>query len=159
MPLPSLPPSTFHHMANASAKDLRLTPIEAENLVLAYLGKLGEKLAVGTFEPSGSLHAIVFGEWGHGKSQVLYRTASFVEKSYQKVLCVRIIPETLTAQVILRQFENSIDPNSHAKSVFQQAFEKLGENGTSIEAMELVAKTICEVSNLLEIQHLSLIHI
>ena len=153
MPLPSLPPSTFHHMANASAKDLRLTPIDAENLVEDYLGKLGEKLAVGTFEPSGSLHAIVFGEWGHGKSQVLYRTASFVEKNYPKLLCVRIIPETLTAQVILRQFESSIDANSQSESVFQQAFEKLGKNGTSIEAMELVAKTICKVSSLLEIQH------
>lgn len=96
--------SPFTYMANRGSADHRLTPEKAEVAVRDYLGKLGASLSLDSFTPGAGVHALVFGEWGHGKSQVMYRTAQYIEQHGhpKRIVVCRILPEKLSAREVLR---------------------------------------------------------
>src|SRR5262245_53735988 len=97
---PPPPEPLFDHMARLTRPDLKFTPPETETQVERYLSKLLERTAETAFDPHPGVNALVFGEWGHGKSQVLYRTAhALVGRPH--AVALRIVPERLSAEGLL----------------------------------------------------------
>jgi hypothetical protein len=74
-PLDDLPDNLFSHQAGPDQARLRLTPEEAEEHVDVYLRRLAEALGHAGYQGGTGVHALVLGEYGHGKTQVFYRTA------------------------------------------------------------------------------------
>ncbi|KFE70253.1 hypothetical protein [Hyalangium minutum] len=93
--------SPFNYMASLQQAASEFSPTETEQLVRGYLEDLSRAVSEDSFDPTGGVNALVFGEWGHGKSQVMYRTADHLTRHHPKVLTVRIIAARLAPRDIL----------------------------------------------------------
>jgi hypothetical protein len=103
MPLPAgFRANPFVYMANASLAELPFCPSSVEDEVQNYLMRLSTAVSKDVFLADNHVQALVFGEWGHGKSQVVYRTAHMLKEKHPGVLCLRIVPENLTPSGILK---------------------------------------------------------
>jgi len=94
--------SPFDFMASPARADQAFSPIEVEHQVQDYLRKLDEALLETSFAPTARVRALVFGQWGHGKSMVMYRTASHLTRRHASALVLRVVPEILTPIGILK---------------------------------------------------------
>lgn len=101
----------FGFMANRSGADFPLSPDSVERSVERYLDRLGEALAADRYSPSpsDSVNALVFGEWGHGKSQVLYRTSSTIADKFPDALVIQVIPEELSPRGVLQAILSDVE--------------------------------------------------
>ncbi len=88
--LDELPSNLFSHQAGPDQARLRLTPEESEEQVGAYLGRLRKAIDHPGYVGGSGVHSLVFGEYGHGKTQVFYRTAD----------CIRSHSNTLTLPIV-----------------------------------------------------------
>src|SRR5262245_24240510 len=95
-------PSPFDPVANPAAARRSLTPAAVEQQVCRYLERLADVLTDSTHAPTRAAHALVFGEWGHGKSQVTYRVDDFLRRQHPSAWTVRVVPERLTPAEVLR---------------------------------------------------------
>src|SRR4029450_7522731 len=86
--------AAFYHMAESASAERPLGPEAAEaqvrGLIEVFEAEVGRP-----FAPHGGAHGLVFGEWGHGKTQVLYRLAAHLGRQTDRCLILVIIPEQM----------------------------------------------------------------
>jgi hypothetical protein len=87
--------AAFYHMAESASAERPLVPEAAEaqvrGLIEVFEAEVGRP-----FAPHGGAHGLVFGEWGHGKTQVLYRLAAHLGRQTDRCLILVIIPEQMS---------------------------------------------------------------
>ncbi|QDF04293.1 hypothetical protein [Myxococcus xanthus] len=120
----------FDYMASPQQAASEFSPAETEHMVLDYLGKLDRAVSEESFDPGGGVNALVFGEWGHGKSQVMYRTADHLTRKHPRVLTVRIIAARLAPRDILEaalfDLSRQLDTQAEAE-VLRRSMAELGD--------------------------------
>lgn len=95
------PHNPFEYVANPTAANRSLTPLAVEQQVSRYLERLSDALSRQSHDPNGAAHALVFGEWGHGKSQVVYRADDHLRTRCPEAWAIRVVPERLTPAEVL----------------------------------------------------------
>ena len=92
--------SAFYHMAEAAGAELKLVPEAAEAQVQELIELFDSHLSL-PFAPHVGAHGLVFGEWGHGKTQVLYRLAARLSRQSDRVLVSVVIPEDMSPRYLV----------------------------------------------------------
>src|SRR5262245_29337385 len=131
----------FHHMANPASADLPLVPATSEQQVAQLLALFGDKVGL-PFAPNSGAHGLVFGEWGHGKSQVLYRLARFMARHADRCLTLALVPETLTPNGILAAAAGAARKLSRDNTGLRSAVERALELGNGPEGIRAAAAAL-----------------
>jgi hypothetical protein len=87
--------SAFYHMAESASAARPLVPEAAEAQVRGLI-EVFEAEVARPFAPHVGAHGLVFGEWGHGKTQVLYRLAAHLGRQRDRCLVLVLIPEQMS---------------------------------------------------------------
>jgi hypothetical protein len=146
------PQNPFEYVANPTAANRSLTPRAVEQQVGWYLERLSTALARQTHDPNGAAHALVFGEWGHGKSQVVYRADDHLRSRCTEVWAIRVVPERLTPGEVLAAAADRADPATADR--LRQARAEAGEGGEDTDrAGEVAATALARVARDQKIAH------
>lgn len=153
--------SPFDYMASPQQAASELSPTETEHMVLDYLGKLDRAVSEESFDPGGGVNALVFGEWGHGKSQVMYRTADHLTRNHPRVLTVRIIAARLAPRDILEAalFDLSRQPGTKAEAdVLRRSMAELGDLADDDpHARQITARALASMASQTQRLHTALL--
>jgi uncharacterized protein YdcH (DUF465 family) len=148
-------------MASPQQAASELSPAETEHMVLDYFGKLDRAVSEESFDPGGGVNALVFGEWGHGKSQVMYRTADHLMRNHPRVLTVRIIAARLAPRDILEAalFDLSRQPDTKAEAeVLRRSMEELGDLADNDpHARQITARALASMASETQRLHTALL--
>src|SRR5437763_326596 len=87
--------TAFYHMAEAASAERPLVPEAAETQVRDLIEMFETELAL-PFAPHIGAHGLIFGEWGHGKTQVLYRLAAHLSRQPDRCSVQIVIPEQMS---------------------------------------------------------------
>jgi hypothetical protein len=128
----------FHHMANPASAGLALVPESSERQVAHLLETFEQKIAL-PFAPDGGAHGLVFGEWGHGKSQVLYRVAQFMAAHADRCLTLPLVPENLTPEGVLSAAVGAARKQHWDEAMLRAAVAYVRDLGTGPEAIREAA--------------------
>ena len=91
----------FYYMGDEAGGDRPLVPAAAEMQVLEFISAFENEIAK-PFSPTIGIHGLVFGEWGHGKTQVLYRLRRRLAGHPSNVLPLVVVPEALSPWHLLQ---------------------------------------------------------
>ena len=148
----------FTWMAEPELADLPFCPDIVENNVKEYLSRLEKICNNNTYSIENNLNALVFGEFGHGKTQVLYRVKKTLA-NLDNVMVLSLIPESLCAKEILRETKKifiSQNKNESAKLIEESYNEIIGlQDGD--RQNELLANTLAKACNLVDCLHIVLL--
>ncbi|RKG74222.1 hypothetical protein D7W79_23470 [Corallococcus exercitus] len=157
----SFPTSLFDYMASPQQAASELSPAETEHMVLDYLGALDHAMSEKSFDPGGGVNALVFGEWGHGKSQVMYRTADHLMRNHLRVLTVRIIAARLAPRDILEAalFDLSRQPDAKAEAeVLRRSMAEMGDlPDDDPHARQIAARALASMASQTQRLHTALL--
>jgi hypothetical protein len=148
MPLPrGFHTNPFGYMANPNQATFKFSPASVEERVQNYLDRLSDAVRTDVFDYSNRTDALVFGEWGHGKSHVFYRTAHLLEKQHPGVLCLRLAPETLSPLGILRATLAEASRRRMATSGIQAALDRVRDHDDDdMNALPVVATALADLA-------------
>src|SRR5689334_4859987 len=119
--------SPFDFMASPKQAASSFSPQDTERVVVGYLEALDQAASRQSFNPTGGVNVLVFGEWGHGKSQVMYRTAEHLAKHHPQMLTVRIIAPRLAPRDILEAVQFDLNRQQDARAEAEVIRRMLGE--------------------------------
>ena len=140
-------------MATARHANIELQPPRVEEQVTDYFRKLTEKLSVSEFTQDGSLQCIVFAEWGHGKSQTLYRTKEYIRRQHPNCPVITAVSANPTA--ILRAVIEQFPPTEHdIKSNLQKVKESIIRLDGDEQKMHKVATALAQTVDTTNHPHL-----
>jgi hypothetical protein len=149
----------FEYMANRNNAHIRFTPPAVERHVGVYLETLANACKSTTFDPNGSVNALIFGEWGHGKSHVLYRTERHLQAA-PGVLVLTLVPELLNPKRVLQTAITSLrarDSGLDLKSL-EDAWAKVSTLSDEDRASErIVARAFALFAKNLDRRHVVLL--
>jgi hypothetical protein len=147
----------FGFMANRDGADFPLSPDSVERSVEEFLDQLSRSLAVDEYSPtlSGSVNALVFGEWGHGKSQVLYRCARRVQDKFPSALVIQVIPEELSPRGILGAVLSDLGRSLHSDQLqnLEAAYDEVDRVTDDHDAEEHVAQVLADFAEQIDALH------
>ncbi len=132
----------FHHMANPALAGMALVPDSSEQQVEKLLANFDQKLAM-PFAPGSGAHGLVFGEWGHGKSQVLYRVAQFMTAYTDRCVTLALVPESLTPNGMLVAAADAARKLQYGDTPLRIAAGRVSELGIG-DAIHLAATTLAD---------------
>lgn len=153
--------SPFDYMASPQQAASEFSPSETEQRVLDYLVALDRAVSEESFDPAGGVNALVFGEWGHGKSQVMYRAADHLTRKHPKVLTVRIIAARLAPRDILEAalFDLSRQPGTQPEAeVLRRSMAELGDlTDEDPHARQISARALASMASRTQRLHTALL--
>jgi hypothetical protein len=95
------PNDPFYYMGDESGATRPMVPAASENQVKQLLEVFENQISM-PFAPTIGAHALVFGEWGHGKTQVLYRLRKVLNQHGDQCTTLMVIPEQLTPRFLVQ---------------------------------------------------------
>ncbi|MCL4206662.1 MAG: hypothetical protein KJ000_29615 [Pirellulaceae bacterium] len=147
-PLDELPSNLFSHQAGPDQACLRLTPEEADEQVEAYLGRLSEALGHDGFHGGSGVHSLVFGEYGHGKTQVLYRTAHRM-KSHPAALTLAVVTSAPLPGPIVEAVRRELPSGAQGRPLLDETASRLATlHADDPETARQAAVALAEVAKL-----------
>jgi hypothetical protein len=91
----------FYYMGDEAGSERPLVPATAETQVREFTTAFETEVAK-PFSPTVGIHGLVFGEWGHGKTQVLYRLRRRLASQHNMCLPLLVVPELLSPWHLLQ---------------------------------------------------------
>ena len=148
--------NVFYHVANPESAAASLVPETSEQQVTDLIDAFHEGLQA-AFAPNAGMHALIFGEWGHGKSQVLYRIAAALAAEPRCAALV-IVPEELSPRAILAAAVASATKQNLDATILRNAALDIAEiDPTATIAMQRAAKAFSEWASAIGRPHTALL--
>ena len=91
----------FYYMGDEAGATRELVPTAAETQVLDLIQAFEVETAK-PFAPTVGAHGLVFGEWGHGKTQVLYRVRQRLEVHPNRCVPLMVMPEAMSPRFLVQ---------------------------------------------------------
>lgn len=136
--------NTFYHVANPELAAMRLVPEESEQQVMELIDAFQTGLNV-AYAPNAGVHGLIFGEWGHGKSQVLYRVAAALASDHDRCACLTIVPEDLSPRGILTAAAISAAKHNLNATVLRDAAHSVTDTDpASPQSTQRAARTLSD---------------
>lgn len=146
----------FHHMANPALAGLALVPEKSEQQVAGLVSNFEQKISL-PFAPNVGAHGLVFGEWGHGKSQVLYRVARALASHADRCLAVVLVPENLAPEGMLEAAAAAARKLRRDDTSIRNAIERVRQIGSGPDAIREVATVLSDWASQTGLPHAALL--